>query len=92
MELFGCYSLHERGVDAMKQTLKDAKRALGSGRGLRWVVLVSVLLVVQAVPSGFGPGQLREGGGGGVESGKAAAASGDGVSGSSSEVTRTAER
>ena len=89
MGLFGCYSLHERGVDAMKQTLKDAKRSLGSGRGLRWVVLVAVLLVFQAVPSGFGPGQLREGGGG-VESGKAAAAAGDGVSGSSSEVTRTA--
>ena len=29
MELFGCYSLHERGVDAMKQTLQGREAGLG---------------------------------------------------------------
>ena len=65
--------------------LKDLKESFDFGRGWRWVVLVAVLLVLQAVPSGFGPGQSRGGGGG--ESGRAVAAvSGGSVS---SEVTRT---
>ena len=60
----------------MKQKLRNAQRALDSGRGLRWVVLVAVLLVLQAAPPGFDLGQRRGGGGG--ESGRAAAAADDG--------------
>ena len=76
-------------MDAVNRRLRNAKRALDSGRGLRWVVLVAVLLVLQAVPPGFDLdlGQ-RRGGGGGGESGGAAVAAGDGGAGSS-EVTRT---
>lgn len=44
----------------MKQTLKEAKRALGSGRGLRWVVRAGVLVAFAVLAAGCGAPIISE--------------------------------
>ena len=44
----------------MKQTLKEAKRALESGRGLRWVVRAGVLVTLAVLAAGCGAPIISE--------------------------------
>lgn len=44
----------------MKQTLKEAKRALESGRGLRWVVRAGVLVAFAVLAAGCGAPIISE--------------------------------